>query len=1679
MKKKRLLAFVLCILIVLSNVASVWATEGKEVDASTWNSEDFTYVEYEKLLYGCDYSRQFKVTGRAISGFSETGEVKFEKNKDLVIPSVDDQGVVIVGVADNAFKGKGIKSVTFPTGMMVDYDDTVTHKVTKRGNFVIADGAFSNNELTSVNLPEGVIACLPYAFSGNDIETVKLPKTIWWLETMSFARNKIKTVNFPVTCDFQLEMHGLAFAQNMIESVRLPDFTEVVNKDTFAWNIGKEPIGASEKDAYRTYEIDGVTYNAGVVYMYTDNAELEMKDRIHHVGKSTASQHSAVQKLIVNDGSGNTENPDASWNVKDFIIEGTVVKGLSESGIAKRAANKNLILPDMNEKGQYITEIASAKPAGHGLFAAKGEGFDSVYLPSKLKTIGNYAFQNNGLKEVTFPSQLETIGEVAFQTNELTSIILPDTVKTVGKGAFATNPKLERINLSKGMTEIPEAAFGCSDDEHWMTNLKTIEIHNGITKIGRRAFAGNNFSKIKIPASVKEIGAYAFSTKNYLKTPCVVELNEGLEEIGSDAFRNKVISEITLPTTVKKIYKNTFRKEYSDDTEVVITKVFVSLKSQYEDKTNFPSSDFHKVYLLDSSVWTAEDFTYATETFEVYTKGNTKSEVEAWVITGLSELGENKIALNKNMIIPERDPNGKKVEGIGKDAFAEQGIETLEVPEGISYIGAAAFKGNLIKTLKLPRTIMVVSKEAFASNRISSLQFVSESDVTFQMEDKAFAQNNIKAVQLPKNTKKVAKMAFFQNPGMEPVVNGNEDEKQGGIVYMYKFEEGGEFISHIGDKSSNVQKLIIGTIPEAFAPWGVNDFTYADEGRTITGLTDVGKEKIKENPEMILPENGPSGKKITALGDGENQQGIFVIEADRKLYTPSSVELPSGLKKIGKWTFALNAAKTYEAEMQSITLPDGLIEIAQTAFQNSRLTSIEIPDSVTTLGSGAFTGSGKLTSIKLSKNVKEIPAAAFNAASTLDMSLKTLVIPEGVETIGDNAFTGTHVEKLTLPSTLKSIGNNAFMNHQLSELEIPGSVKTIGNTAFKMTQEGYSNTLKKLVLNEGLEKIGKEAFFGSILTEVDLPSTVVLAAEDKGSDCIFGNSKFPANPIVVLKVADKEKAAAWNTPTANRYSHIVVYDNLVGSGWELEDFTYDEKTGTLTGWSESGHEKRKTLRALVLPEETPGGVKITTIGKKAFMIPNDEVIVTKFGIDSPNGMTSLVLPKGVTIIENEAFSQNALTKVNLTGLTKIGERSFYGNDLVEAIIPDTVTSLGAGAFATNDITNLRLSKAVTKIPQGAFSMNIRMEQIEIPDTVTEIGPTAFAGARLTTLTIPKSVEKIGEKAFHLHHLSTLTIPGNVKELGDSAFEGTFKATTLTTLILEEGVETIGKYAFKEALLETVHFPNSIKSVGEKPFLNNKGKDGSHVVDVTTMNPEHLSLSDETYTVRFIGKYDLADYESKVELPYKETVYTGSEIKPKVTIEGLVEGKDFTVTYKNNVDLGIATVEIKGIGSYEGTIVRNFEIKENPLTEENEQLKSEAEDLKDKNQELESEIDKLQDENEMLKAEIERLKAEMSAHKCPESQTILQKVEVSKADEKDSEPKKTPETTPEENPKETPETTLSETPDVEPETVPDSMTTDGFVEDEGDSQNKMIIGIVLGMIIGGSVVFLLTSKKKKQ
>ena len=1373
-----------------------------------------------------------------------------------------------------------------------------------------------------------------------------------------------------------MELHGMPFAFNNIKSVRLPNFTEVVNKTAFAFNPGMTK--APEKDPWDKEnilekEFHNETRTAGLVYMYTDNPGLKdkLQNRLHSVEGKNTNIYSPYQKLVVCDGSEANQNPDRTlWNAEDFEYnKDGAVTGLSESGIAKRKVNKDLVIPSKTPDGKKVEEIASTD-SYTGLFATEDEKFDSVYMPNTIRKIGDRAFCSSGLKEVAFSGTLTSIGMLAFTNNELTSVILPDSVKYMGNGAFSTNSNIERIILSKNLKEIPDAAFGCSDKYHYMSNLTEIEIPDTVTKIGSRAFAGNNIHNIVIPESVKEIGEYAFSTKNYLKEPCTVSLSEGLEVIGDNAFRNKVIAEIDLPTTVKGLKLNTFRKEYTSDGHKVngsITKVYLRSAEQYYDKNNFPdpkegTEAFHELYLADPMTWTSDDYIYSKEK-------SGKNE-----ITGFSPLGERKLTENKDIELPEKDDEGNAVTGVAAEAFREKGITSVKCPyveaaegftigesafrsndineldlgSGITEIGNNSFRENRLTMVSIPASIKRIGESTFESNQIREVAFEDLENANWSslmLKSRCFAGNRIKSIEIPKATTSMKGDAFIGNTGKEKVETGTSEEQSGGVVYVYAVTAGTvpDGLENISNGKSNVQKLIVGQIPAVEAPWGTRHFTYNNVfGNIVTGLSAEGKAKLKNSSELIIPSR-INGTTVTGIANGTEGIGTFGYVEGEKTYVPKKVILPRTLKSIGDYAF--DASGEGVSGLTEIELPDQLETIGNYAFRNSKATELQLPKSVKTIGKSAFEATDKnaaaLENVSFAIGLTSIPENAFR-----EQKLKSVTLPKSITEIDSGAFADNKVENLALDEALKTIGNNAFENHQLKKLVLSDNVTEIGNSAFAVTDSSLSKTLTELKLNRKLRSIGENAFGRSAVKETELPDSVE----------VFPASTFNGNTVVAEVWTSSDKQASGETPyekvTAKGDGHQLKYDKLVGTGWEYSDFVYSEDEKTIVGLSKSGKDVRMSNHHLVLPDKASREAKeyITVIGEEAFAFSDREVTVGKYDCTSPNGFQSVKFPKYLERIEAKAFEYNNLrnhdkdgnvvnTPTDTTGedhfladqkyLTYVGGSAFHGNHLCNVELPNSVTAVGDGAFSMNNIYKLKMSDRMTVIPAGAFSMNIRMSSITIPEGVTEIGQTAFAGARLKRLTIPKSVTKIGRKAFHLHQMKSLTIPGNVKEVGESAFEGTYKAASLEKLTIENGVKTIGERAFKEGHLSTVVLPDSVESIGKAAFQNNTGNTriSGHPVLVLTNNSKLLKVNtaDENFRVQLRS---LAKNGTKV-YGLKNKTYSGKSQTQKVTVKNsmmtLNSGSEYKVSYSGNKSVGTAKIRITGIGNYNGTITKTFKI----------------------------------------------------------------------------------------------------------------------------------------------------------
>lgn len=599
-----------------------------------------------------------------------------------------------------------------------------------------------------------------------------------------------------------------------------------------------------------------------------------------------------------------------------------------------------------------------------------------------------------------------------------------------------------------------------------------------------------------------------------------------------------------------------------------------------------------------SNAWEAADFTYgewAIDKNDMLCPSNDNEaylKTTVWVVTGLSDSGKAKLENNKDLVIPAKDSDGKKVQGVGKEAFKKMGLTSVQFPENVKtandtnwdssvkergdfFIGNLAFQGNNLKEVTLPEgvfyvatngfsrnpnlkevtfpsTIKLIGNSAFAACAIEKLNFSENTDFPLAIDNIAFFNNKIKSVWLPDKTEKVTNMAFRSNTGVE-----------NGIVHLYIPKTKGNYVDN-----NAYQKPFVGdAIPaEAWAekPWGTAHFTF--DGTTITGLSESGKIKIQNDTNLVLPDQNAAGEDVTAIGNGTNGVGTFGYKAaDGTVYAPDFVKLPAKLESIGNFAFsAVVDTKTSEVKhgVKAVVFPETLKTIGNTAFQNAPLTEVSLPDSVTSVGSGAFTNTEQATThiekVKLSKGMTAIPVSMFT-----NQKVKNVEIPEGIKTIGKRAFAGNRVETLKLSGTVEKIDEYAFWNNQIKELEIPGNVKTISRYAFQRTQDSIKASINKVVLHEGLESIGKQAFYQTLTSEcksIDLPTTVkVLDAA-----AFEGNAKVTLISLVedqVNAVGDYAKVVAKGTAHEIVLIHKVTFD--AGEGKADAETARTDKDGKL------------------------------------------------------------------------------------------------------------------------------------------------------------------------------------------------------------------------------------------------------------------------------------------------------------------------------------------------------------------------------------------------------------------------------------------------------------------------------------------------------------------------------------
>ena len=420
----------------------------------------------------------------------------------------------------------------------------------------------------------------------------------------------------------------------------------------------------------------------------------------------------------------------------------------------------------------------------------------------------------------------------------------------------------------------------------------------------------------------------------------------------------------------------------------------------------------------------------------------------------------------------------------------------------------------------------------------------------------------------------------------------------------------------------------------------------------------------------------------------------------------------------------------YDGMASSLSIPSAINghtvkQIDTGALSDNRIiTSVTIPNGVTTIGFSAFNGCIKLEKIKFSSNLDTVCENAFNNTKWFnnqsnglvyvgkvaykykgDMPRNTkITVKSDTVSISESAFKDcANLTAILIPSSVKHIDKYAFYNCQgLTKLNFNDGIERIENDAFgsceKLTSVNFSETLKS---------IGAFAFVEcKKLSEITIPQSVTSVGEYAFSGCENLASVTVSDDLPYVGGRAFEK-----TKWLNSQPDGVVYIGKSAYGYkgDMPKNTELSLKSDITNISGYAFYEEKNLTSVKIPET------VSRIGNWAFL--------------DCEGLKNVNIPDGVKRIESWTFS-------NCSSLTNI-------------TVPDSVTVLDGLAFSyCTNLKNIELSKNLTEIGMGALSHCTSLETIDIPDSVIIMDNIAMAGcSELKSVNIGSNLKTVGGQVF--------------------------------------------------------------------------------------------------------------------------------------------------------------------------------------------------------------------------------------------------------------------------------------------------------------------------------------------
>ena len=514
-----------------------------------------------------------------------------------------------------------------------------------------------------------------------------------------------------------------------------------------------------------------------------------------------------------------------------------------------------------------------------------------------------------------------------------------------------------------------------------------------------------------------------------------------------------------------------------------------------------------------------------------------------------------------------------------------------------------------------------------------------------------------------------------------------------------------------------------------------------------------------------------------------------------------------------------------------VVIGEGITYIGASSFWNRNLQSLQLPDSLEVIGSGAFSTTSGLKELTLPKNVKTIEQYAFYSSE-----LESIKLPDGLTEIGKQAFAdSSKLTAIELPESLTTIGDNAFYNVPMKEVRIPANVSNIGRnvffheelTAYYVDEKNaffssYSGALynkdqtvlleapytlgkdftfsdslttisdnafalrngENMKLPEGLTSIGKEAFAGGYNRVVELPESMTVIGEAAFHKANLYSIYIPATVSKIEKQVFQSGSLEiiCYGGTQEQWDAIIIEEE--NDLLESAELYTDTHTVAGSGW---------TL------DLSNGSMMVDQMydcsgGPQPWHPWNASIKTVEFGQHVyPIYEYSFAGYENLKTIHwncnNSSVYENAFA--GCTGLMDVyynESESKWKEEGLDKIFPDSPNLTVhfkalpvSGSWGDNGKWSYDEKTGLLEISgQGVITRDNRgwdhwadyVKVAIIEEGVTEIGYSAFYGCYdLIQIVIPEGVTSIGQYAFHATSLNDITIPLSLQSVDAEALIG--------------------------------------------------------------------------------------------------------------------------------------------------------------------------------------------------------------------------------------------------------------------------------------------------------------------